>query len=229
VHGLVLDLRRPVLRAAVVVEDDLLVEVLEAHGGGFLGGRRVVNVRRSVRLPGGRRRAAGCRRSSLYRYRLARTVALTPRQRISGLAQWWPTRTQTPCWSSIAPMSCGWMPFERERDRSGPRLGVGGAVQREPVDVGQRLEDLRGELALVRADGVHADVGEVVDRGADPGGLGDLGVPASNLCGTSFQVAWSSVTSRIISPPVRNGGISSSSSGVATSAPIPVGPSILCP
>ncbi len=51
-----------------------------------------------------------------------------------------------------------------------------------------------------------------------------LGVPASNLCGMSFQVAESSWTTRIISPPPLTGSIRSSSSGFATRNPTPVGP-----
>ena len=52
-------------------------------------------------------------------------------------------------------------------------------------------------------------------------------VPASNFHGTSFHLEPVSFTSRIISPPPRNGGIASSHSRRAHSAPIPVGPSIL--
>ena len=54
------------------------------------------------------------------------------------------------------------------------------------------------------------------------------GVPASNFHGISFQVLRSSETVRIISPPVRNGSISSSSSARPHSAPAP-GPHILWP
>ena len=54
------------------------------------------------------------------------------------------------------------------------------------------------------------------------------GVPASNFHGSSFQVVRSSVTVWIISPPVRNGSIRSSSSSRPHSAPEP-GPHILWP
>ena len=54
------------------------------------------------------------------------------------------------------------------------------------------------------------------------------GVPASNFHGSSFVVKPSLRTSRIISPPPRNGGIASSSSRRPHSAPMPDGPSILC-
>ena len=54
------------------------------------------------------------------------------------------------------------------------------------------------------------------------------GVPASNFQGRSFQVVFSSSTVRIISPPVRNGGIFSSSSARPQRMPAP-GPHILWP
>ena len=55
------------------------------------------------------------------------------------------------------------------------------------------------------------------------------GVPASNLYGSSFHVvSWKS-TDAIMSPPVKNGCICSSSSSRPCSTPMPVGPSALCP
>ena len=52
-------------------------------------------------------------------------------------------------------------------------------------------------------------------------------VPASNFHGRSFHLEPESFTSRIISPPPRNGGMASNSSRRPHSAPMPVGPSIL--
>src|SRR5262249_19372459 len=49
--------------------------------------------------------------SVLYRAKLARAVALTPRRRISGWAQWWPARMATPERSRICATSWGWAPF----------------------------------------------------------------------------------------------------------------------
>ena len=40
------------------------------------------------------------------------------------------------------------------------------------------------------------------------------GVPASNLCGSVFQVDFSKVTELIMSPPPRNGGIDSRSASL---------------
>ena len=55
------------------------------------------------------------------------------------------------------------------------------------------------------------------------------GVPASNFQGTSFHSVASRVTRLIMLPPVRKGGIASSSSRRPHSAPMPDGPSILWP
>ena len=55
------------------------------------------------------------------------------------------------------------------------------------------------------------------------------GVPASNLWGMWLGRKPSLRTSRIISPPPRNGGIASSSSARAHNTPMPVGPHILWP
>ena len=55
------------------------------------------------------------------------------------------------------------------------------------------------------------------------------GVPASNFHGSSLGVNPSLVTLRIISPPVRNGGVASRTSVVPQSTPMPVGPHILWP
>ncbi len=55
------------------------------------------------------------------------------------------------------------------------------------------------------------------------------GVPASNFHGRSLQLVPARRTERIISPPVRNGGIASSSSRRPHSAPAPDGPQSLWP
>ena len=53
------------------------------------------------------------------------------------------------------------------------------------------------------------------------------GVPGSNRQGRSFQVAWSTQTSLIISLPPRAGSSASSRARRPYSTPSPVGPSIL--
>src|SRR5918993_5692227 len=82
---------------AVVIEDDLAVEVFEA---------RHQNPKISV-APSSASASASTSSVSLYRYRLARVVALTPSVFISGLAQWWPARTHTLRSSSTWLTSCG--------------------------------------------------------------------------------------------------------------------------
>ena len=53
-------------------------------------------------------------------------------------------------------------------------------------------------------------------------------MPASNLCGSSPHVVFSTRTELIMWPPVRKGSIASSSSLRPQSAPTPLGPHILC-
>ncbi len=50
----------------------------------------------------------------------ARVVAVAPSRRISGCAQWWPVRTQTPSRPRISPTSCGCAPSSAN-DTSAPR------------------------------------------------------------------------------------------------------------
>ena len=54
------------------------------------------------------------------------------------------------------------------------------------------------------------------------------GTPGSNRCGGGRNVLPSIRTTSIIDPPVRNGGMASSSSARPNRTPIPYGPSILC-
>ena len=107
-------------RAAVVVEDDLSVEVFEVR-------HAVSAVCAAVRVSDGVVVGAGFRRRR-SRPRLegigegvdvVGVVVHVPRcpgggtdskHRMSGLAQWWPGRTHTPCWLSTWDRSWGWMP-----------------------------------------------------------------------------------------------------------------------
>src|SRR3989344_8486260 len=63
----------------------------------------------------------------------------------------------------------------------------------------------------------------------NPAAPAKLGVPASNFQGRSFQVDFSKVTSRIMSPPYKNGCIFSSNSFLPYTTPIPAGAHILWP
>lgn len=76
----------------------------------------------------------------------------------------------------------------------------------------QLLERAGRERDLAAVDRVEADAADIVDRGVQPGGAGSVDGAGLELVGSSAYVAPSRVTVSIISPPERNGGISSSSS-----------------
>ena len=137
----------PVPRVAVVVEDDLAVEVFEAgHRSGPSSGGEEARRRRRGRRPARRRRPRRCTRRSD-----ARAVAPTPSTRISGLAQWWPARTHTFDWSSTWQMSWGWRSRKAKLDRAAPDLDVGRAVDGDVVAeaLGQRADGVAGDVHLV--------------------------------------------------------------------------------
>ncbi len=62
---------------------------------------------------------------------------------------------------------------DRERDDAAAPVGVGGPEHADALHVGQPLERVGGELALVGADVLHPEPGQVVDRRAKPHALGD--------------------------------------------------------
>ena len=64
---------------------------------------------------------------------------------------------------------------ERERDDAAATLGVGGAVDGEPLDLAEALERVGGELALVGAHRRPCRARQEVDRGAQADRLGDGG------------------------------------------------------
>ena len=72
---------------------------------------------------------------------------------MSGCAQWWPARTQTPSRPRISATSCGWTPSSANETSAPRALGVGRAVDRQALDGAQPLERVGGEVALVRAHG----------------------------------------------------------------------------
>ncbi len=98
-------------------------------------------------------------------------VAGTSKRRHSGQAQWCPTRTATPSVVEHLPDVVRVDAVDDEGDRSPAGDGVGGPMTRTPVDLGQPVERVAGEPVLVGGDRVHADRGEVVDRGTEPDGL----------------------------------------------------------
>ncbi len=104
--------------------------------------RASARARRSAR----RRRRARCRRPTL-----ARAVAPTPRQRISGCAQWWPARMQTPSRPSSSATSWGWMPSIVNEASAAARVGRRrGPTTRSPATSARPLEQ-RARSAPARA------------------------------------------------------------------------------
>ena len=86
----------PIMRLLVVIQDVLAVEVV--HQPNTPRTEPSASIRRST--------------SSRVEWtaKLARDVAATPRRRISGCAQWWPARMQTPSRPMISETSCGCTP-----------------------------------------------------------------------------------------------------------------------
>ena len=72
-----------------------------------------------------------------------------PRRRISGWAQWWPARTQTPAEPRISATSCGWTPSSAKLDE---RRRARAARGRQARHLGEALERVGGELAVVLGD-----------------------------------------------------------------------------
>ena len=129
------------------------------------------------RTPPARGRGPSIRRSTSSRVVCtandARELAGTPRRRISGCAQWWPARTQTPSRPRISATSCGWTSSKANEREAAAVLELGRAVQRQSGDRPQPLDRVARDVARVLPDGVHAEAGQVVDGGAEPDRLGD--------------------------------------------------------
>src|SRR3954451_23863166 len=84
----------PVVRPLVVLEDLLAVDRVHAHAKILLTSPSPsTSASTSARV--------------LWTANEARVVAATPKRCISGCAQWWPARTQTPLSPRISAMSCG--------------------------------------------------------------------------------------------------------------------------
>ena len=115
--------------------------------------------------------------------------------------------------------------LELERDRAERAPGERGrAEDAQARHLGQPLERVVGDLALVGEHRVHAERVEPAQRRGHPDRLGDRRAcrPRSGPAGRRRSCPpWS--TLRIIEPPPRNGGISRSRSSRPQSAPIPVG------
>ena len=158
-------------------------------------------------------------------------MAVSPSRSCSGWVQWWPARMATASRSSRVATSWAWASGSVKVTMPARSAAFGGAVDADARHLaGQHLQGVGGECLLVGGDAVHAEVGEVVDGGTEADGGGDVRRARPRTCsGTSLKVVWRRWTELIISPPLMNGGIASSSSARAQSAPEPVGPSTLWP
>src|SRR5690606_21891052 len=101
--------RAPVPRSLVVLEDLLAIEVVHQSP----------NTSRTLLSASTRRSTSSVVECS---EKLARDVAVTPSRRMSGCAQWWPARMQTPWRPRISATSCGWTPATLN-EQIGPRSG----------------------------------------------------------------------------------------------------------
>ena len=118
-----------------------------------------------------RRRPRAC----CGRRRTRAMVAPTPRRCMSGCAQWWPARTQTPCAAEDLGDVVRVDAVERERDeRAAVRRRRAGRGACRPGTAREALERV-GRRARARASRtvLHADALQEVDRGAEADGLGD--------------------------------------------------------
>ena len=77
-------------------------------------------------------------------------MAGTPKNSITGIAQWWPVRIATPSLSRIVPRSCGCTPSSVKETTRG--LVARGADEREARDRAQALGGRAASSVLVRGD-----------------------------------------------------------------------------
>ena len=119
--------------------------------------------------------------------------------------------------------------LDREGDDAAAMVEVGRPEEADVLDLGQPLERVGGELALVGADVLHADRSQVVDGGAEADGLGRGG-------GAGLELEGQLVPGRALaldsarSCDRRRGTAASPRAAPARPCSIPiVGPSALCP
>jgi len=92
---------------------------------------------------------------------------------------------------------------EVEAHHTASCLEVARTEDRDIANFVQNIEEVAGQRHLMRVDAIATDGVDVVAGGGETDCAGDVGVPASNLCGTVFQVVRSSVTLLIMLPPAR--------------------------
>src|SRR3954471_14540183 len=216
VRVLELEVRRlhdaPVVRALVVVEDLLAIQV----------------VHQSAKTSLTRSSPATSRSTSsrvLCTANDARFVAPTPKRFINGCAQWWPARMQTPCAPRISATSCGCTPSTvndtsapRSAAAGGPWIATPGTAPRRSSAYAARSRSCSRTAAIPMAERKSTAAPRPM-----PSAIAD--VPASNFAGVcAKRVPLSSDTEAIMCPPLTNGGIASSRARRPWSTPTPVGP-----
>ena len=149
-------------RLLVVVQDDLLVELRRAASAEHLPHlvQRRAPARRSPR--------SCCKGTATPGSSPARRTVRRSAGRSGGRPGPGRPRRRAP-----GPTSCGWMPA-RSNEIVPPRpTGIGGPKMRRPGTVGSASSAYAVSSFSCHWIGVHADRGEVVDRGAEPDRLGD--------------------------------------------------------
>ena len=208
-----------VARVLVVVEDVLAVQVVHRQSPKIFR-HAVQRLDHPVDLLG-------------HRVEVEATRAWSRRRRAPpsrGCVQWWPARTQTPSRAEDLGHVVRVHALERERHDAAAVGRRRRAVDRMPGDLGQTLQRVRGELAS-RARGWRRGRSRSGSRSRRPGRRPRRSPacrPRTSRAGRSSVVP-SSVTERIISPPVRNGRHLLEQLAARPEAPAPDGPHILWP
>ena len=136
------------VRGAVVIQDDLLVQLFELHLSITPKNSRAARTAST---------SASTSSGVVYTWNDARTVAAMPNRRCSGHAQWCPTRTATPRSSSTCPTSWAWIAVDDERHRPAAVDQVARPDDAHARHLGQPRERAVDQLQLVLVDRVHPD------------------------------------------------------------------------
>ena len=131
--------------------------------------------------------------------------------RWSGQAQWCPTHGNSGVVEHLAHV-VGMHAVDDEGNGTPARSAPPRADDADPWALGESGQQPVDEHGLVVADALDADPLDPADGSSETDGPAALGTPASNFCGAGAHVDRSMVTSSIIDPPVRKGGMTSSSS-----------------
>src|SRR3954453_21527038 len=192
--------RAPVVRALVVVEDLLAIQVVHQSAKTSL-------TRSSPATSASTSSRVLCTAND------ARLVAPTPKRFMSGCAQWWPARMQTPRAPRISATSCGWTPSS-VNDTSAPRSAAssGPWIRRPGTAARRSIAYAARSLSCSRTASMPTrERKSTAAPRPSPAAIADG--PASNSAGVvANRVPFSSDTDAIMCPPLMNGGIASSRS-----------------